>query len=87
MRPALLRRAALTVVTGGLLLAPAGVAVAQTPATATATATATAHEERAAADRPAEGPNRYFLLAGGAMTAAGAGGLVYASVRRGRSDQ
>ncbi|MFE1951039.1 hypothetical protein ACFW9D_11280 [Streptomyces sp. NPDC059524] len=86
MRPALLRRAALTVVTGGLLLAPAGVAVAQkTPATATATATA--HEERAAADQPAEGPNRYFLLAGGAMTAAGAGGLVYASVRRGRSDQ
>ncbi|MFI7012135.1 hypothetical protein [Streptomyces sp. NPDC050145] len=79
MRPALLRRAALTVVTGGVLLAPAGVAVAQTPATA--------HEEPSATEQPVEGPNPYFVLAGGAMTAAGAGGLVYASVRRGRSDQ
>ncbi|MET9496748.1 hypothetical protein [Streptomyces sp. NPDC006552] len=30
--------------------------------------------------------NPYFLIAGGAMAAAGAAGLVYSTVRRGRAD-
>ena len=85
MRPALLRRAAVTVLAGGVLLAPAAPAFAQPETHETQ-----AHETQAHIPEhgggPAEGPNPYFLLAGGAMTAAGAAGLVYASVRRGRSD-
>ncbi|MFI7384155.1 hypothetical protein [Streptomyces sp. NPDC049813] len=43
-------------------------------------------ERPAAAASDGISANPYFLIAGGAMAAAGAAGLVYSTVRRGRAD-
>ncbi|MEV1023540.1 hypothetical protein [Streptomyces sp. NPDC050264] len=81
-RPALLRSAVVTAALGGAVLAPTA-----------AFADAQAHHAPAhtSAQAPDDGAgdaraNPYFLVAGGAMAAAGAAGLVYSTARRGRAD-
>ncbi|MGY0018653.1 hypothetical protein ACVHNB_06660 [Streptomyces sp. YJ-C3] len=96
MRPALLRSAVVTAALGGAVLVPtAAFANAQAHAPAAATVQARTRyapqeqqgEERPAAQAPDDATaNPYFLVAGGAMAAAGAAGLVYSTMRRGRGD-
>jgi hypothetical protein len=83
-RPTLLRSAVVTVVAGGALLIPAA-AFAQDGAPAPHRAEAAAPEQPSAgSDLVRADP--YYLAAGGAMAAAGAAGLVYSTVRRGRTE-
>ncbi|MZD09158.1 hypothetical protein GTW43_29365 [Streptomyces sp. SID5785] len=97
----LLRRALVTAAAAGALLVPAS-AFAQGSehgglpdgAGRQPVATTTSPHEGAVPEGPAAGgpddpvaTNPYFLAAGGAMTAAGAAGLVYSTVRRGRADR
>lgn len=91
MRPAFLRSAVVTAALGGAVLIPtAAFADAQVHAPAATTVRVAATQdapERPAAQAPQEvAANPYFLAAGGAMAAAGAAGLVYSTVRRGRAD-
>ncbi|MEV5612315.1 hypothetical protein [Streptomyces sp. NPDC052225] len=91
MRPrlTLLRSAVVAAAAGGALLVPAAAFADSPAAPATATAGADAGQvrERPAAQAPDEATvNPFFLAAGGTMAAAGAAGLVYSTVRRGRAD-
>ncbi|MEV3855201.1 hypothetical protein AB0J38_12850 [Streptomyces sp. NPDC050095] len=93
MRPALLRSAVITAALGGAVLVPtAAFADAQAHAPAAVTVQVAQRSmpdqpEQPAAQAPQDvAANPYFLVAGGAMAAAGAAGLVYSTVRRGRAD-
>ncbi|MWA13614.1 hypothetical protein [Streptomyces sp. BA2] len=96
-RRTLLRSAAVTTVVGGALLMPAVAAVADTPAHAEAAqADGTRTVAPVAPGAPEGGVKAgtegfhsgdpVFIAAGGAMAAAGAAGLGYAMLRRGRTD-
>ncbi|NEB79256.1 hypothetical protein G3I40_29160 [Streptomyces sp. SID14478] len=88
MRPAFLRSAVVTAVLGGAVLVPtAAYADAQVHAPAARTVEVADSQDQPAAPSPDDpSANPYFLVAGGAMAAAGAAGLVYSTVRRGRAD-
>ncbi|MFJ8820651.1 hypothetical protein ACIREE_02580 [Streptomyces sp. NPDC102467] len=94
-RPALLRSAVITAALGGAVLVPtaasADPAVHAHEVTTVGVSAPSAPRERPTAQAPDDAgddatANPYFLVAGGAMAAAGAAGLVYSTVRRGRAD-
>ncbi|MGW7086346.1 hypothetical protein ACWGH2_23000 [Streptomyces sp. NPDC054871] len=101
-RRTLLRSAAVTTAVGGALLMPAVAAVADSPAHAEAAHTEAAQADGTRTVAPVapgapEGGVKagtegfhsgdpVFIAAGGAMAAAGAAGLGYAMLRRGRTD-
>ncbi|GAA2318548.1 hypothetical protein OKJ48_03900 [Streptomyces kunmingensis] len=67
---------------------PAHAAIHATVSTAAETGAEPVPQERPATRAASDdiSANPYFLVAGGAMAAAGAAGLVYSTVRRGRAD-
>ncbi|WP_338700438.1 hypothetical protein V2W30_26785 [Streptomyces sp. Q6] len=82
MRPrlTLLRSALVAAAVGGAVLVPtAAFADGRPPAEP-------GHEQPAAQSPEDVSANPFFLAAGGGMAAAGAAGLVYSTVRRGRAD-
>lgn len=89
---ALLRTAAVTTLVGGALLTPAVAAVADTPSQAEDTRTVAPAAPGAPEGGVRAGTEGFhsgdpvFIAAGGAMAAAGAAGLGYAMLRRGRTD-
>ncbi|MER5255559.1 MULTISPECIES: hypothetical protein [unclassified Streptomyces] len=88
-RHSLLRAAAVTTVAGGALLMPAVAAVADSPAHAADTRTVAPAAPEGGVKAGTEGfhgGDPVFIAAGGAMAAAGAAGLGYAMLRRGRTD-
>ncbi|MFG2649299.1 hypothetical protein [Streptomyces sp. NPDC048436] len=98
-RRSLLRAAAVTTVGGGAFLLPAVAAVADSPARVDGTRTVAPDARQVhvapkgeAAPQGGTGTEGFhsgdpaFLAAGGAMAAAGAAGLGYAMLRRGRTD-
>ncbi|MFC8130988.1 hypothetical protein [Streptomyces sp. NPDC057302] len=88
-RRSLLRTAAVTALTGGALLTPAVAAVADSPAHSEATRTVAPAMPKGGVKAGTEGfqgGDPVFIAAGGAMAAAGAAGLGYAMLRRGRTD-
>lgn len=96
-RRTLFRSAAVTAAAGGALLVPAVAAVADSPAHAQDTKPVRAQDTRTVAPGAPEGGVKagtegfhggapVFIAAGGAMAAAGAAGLGYAMLRRGRTD-
>ncbi|MGW0903577.1 hypothetical protein [Streptomyces sp. NPDC002853] len=88
-RRAVLRSAAVTAVFGGALLVPAAAAVADTPSRAEDTRTVAPAAPEGGVRAGTEGfhgGDPVFIAAGGAMAAAGAAGLGYAMLRRGRTD-
>lgn len=89
LRRTALRSAAVTVVVGGALLTPAVAAVADTPSQAEETRTVAPAAPEGGVKAGTEGfhsGDPVFIAAGGAMAAAGAAGLGYAMLRRGRTD-
>ncbi|GGO33605.1 hypothetical protein [Streptomyces lasiicapitis] len=85
------RTAAVGALAGGALLLPATGAFAATPAPAPAAhGTVRPHTPeggvRAGTDGLKDSRNPAFLVAGGGMAAAGAAGLGFAMLRRGRTD-
>jgi hypothetical protein len=91
----LLRTAALTTAAGGALLLPAVTAVADSQAQIDGTRTVAPGARSVhvapkggvkAGSEGFHGGDPVFLAAGGAMAAAGAAGLGYAMLRRGRTD-
>ncbi|QDQ13665.1 hypothetical protein [Streptomyces spectabilis] len=88
-RTAALRTVAVAALAGGALLVPAAGAFAAEPAPAPRHADGTVTPKggvRAGADGLREAGDPAFLAAGGAMAAAGAAGLGFAMLRRGRTD-
>ncbi|MEU3739124.1 MULTISPECIES: hypothetical protein [unclassified Streptomyces] len=91
-RRTLLRSAAVTTVVGGALLMPAVAAVADTPEHSEGTRTVaplapgTPEGGVKAGTEGFHSGDPVFIAAGGAMAAAGAAGLGYAMLRRGRTD-
>ncbi|MEU5955509.1 hypothetical protein [Streptomyces sp. NPDC047525] len=91
-RRSLLRTAAVTAVAGGALLTPAVAAVADSPARpahSEGTRTVAPVAPKGGVKAGTEGfhsGDPVFIAAGGAMAAAGAAGLGYAMLRRGRTD-
>ncbi|GHC47051.1 hypothetical protein [Streptomyces flavofungini] len=95
-RTSALRTAAVATLVGGALLLPATGAFADSPSPAPAPHSASARLTgdaatpeggvRAGADGVRDAGDPAFLFAGGAMAAAGAAGLGFAMMRRGRTD-
>ncbi|MCI3933052.1 hypothetical protein [Streptomyces sp. AN091965] len=85
-RTAALRTAAVAALAGGALLAPATGAFAAEPAPSVSRTTAPKGGVRAGTEGLRDSGNPAFLAAGGAMAAAGAAGLGFAMLRRGRTD-
>lgn len=91
-RRALLRSAAVTTVAGSALLMPAVAAVADSPTQAEGTRTVAPAAPGAPEGGVKAGTEGFhsgdpvFIAAGGAMAAAGAAGLGYAMLRRGRTE-
>ncbi|MFI8929572.1 hypothetical protein ACIG3E_18060 [Streptomyces sp. NPDC053474] len=85
-RTAALRTAAVAALAGGALLTPATGAFAAAPAPSASHTTTPQGGVRAGTEGLRDSGNPAFLAAGGAMAAAGAAGLGFAMLRRGRTD-
>lgn len=88
-RRTVLRSAAVAAFAGGALLTPAVAAVADTPSRTEGTRTVAPTAPEGGVKAGTEGfhsGDPVFIAAGGAMAAAGAAGLGYAMLRRGRTD-